>query len=300
VTNRTFTHLGCNANQFHCIFLLIAFILLLVAQPLAADDISNTDKYAWSENAGWVDFNATHSQVTVYDDHLEGYIWGEAVGWIRVGTYTVGDAHTYSNDAANTYGVNNDGSGNLSGYGWGENIGWVNFNSTHSQVTIDPTTGDFDGYAWSESVGWIHFQNAAPAYKVKRIIPDTTPDSFSFNAQNGVALSTLLTSNTITVSGINVSTAISISNGEYEINGSGSWVTTNGSISNSDTVKVRHTSSMLTCDKVCPVTFKVAEKEPELALWLEVVGPLYGAASVIELNVPLIPPMVNIVEIPAL
>ena len=33
----------------------------------------------------------------VYDDHLEGYAWGENVGWIRLGTHAGGGAHTYGN-----------------------------------------------------------------------------------------------------------------------------------------------------------------------------------------------------------
>ena len=140
-----------------------------------ADIISSTDKYAWAENAGWLDFSATHEQATVYFDHLEGYVWSESAGWIRLGTYSGGGIHTYANDAADTYGVNNDGHGNLSGYAWGENIGWVSFNPGHSRVTIDPITGDFDGYAWSEAMGWIHFQNNSPAYKVKQVF-GTTPD----------------------------------------------------------------------------------------------------------------------------
>jgi len=225
------------------LFLFMVFALLLATNKLTADTISTTDKYAWSENAGWLDFSSTHEQATVYNDHLEGYVWSEAVGWIRLGTYTTGDAHTYANNAANTYGVNNDGSGNLSGYGWGENIGWVNFNSNNSQVTINAVTGDFDGYAWSEAVGWIHFQNATPAYKVNRVIPDITPDAFSFTDQTNISLSTLTTSNSITVSGINTNAVISIIGGEYEINGNGTWLTANGVVANTDTVKVRHTSS---------------------------------------------------------
>jgi hypothetical protein len=154
-----------------------AFILFALANPVLADFISSTDKYAYAENAGWLDFNSNHEQVTVYDDHLEGFVWSEAVGWIRLGTATSGAAHTYANSAANNYGVNNDGNGNLSGYGWSENAGWINFNPSHSQVTIDSTTGDFDGYAWSESLGWIHFKNASPAYKVQlQLNPAYVPD----------------------------------------------------------------------------------------------------------------------------
>jgi len=167
------------------------FICLLVVQsfisPLFADEVSDFDKFAWSENIGWLNFKSSHEQVTVYNDHLEGYIWAENIGWIRVGTHTEGGHFTYSNDAAGTYGVNNDGFGNLSGYGWGENIGWVNFNSANSQVTIDSNSGDFNGYAWSENIGWIHFQNISPDYKVKRVLNLITdiPPAIDLS-QNGV------------------------------------------------------------------------------------------------------------------
>ena len=120
-----------------------------------------TQKWAWGTNIGWVNFNPTHGGVTVYDDHLEGYAWGENIGWIRLGSYDGGGAHTYANDAATTYGVNNDGAGNLSGYAWGTNIGWINFSPTHGGVTVDPTTGEFDGYAWAENVGWISFRGGS-------------------------------------------------------------------------------------------------------------------------------------------
>ncbi len=71
---------------------------------------------------------------------------------------------------------------------------------------------------------------------------DATPDAFSFTAANGVALSTVQTSNTITVAGINTGAAISITGGEYQI-GSGSFVSTPSTVNNGDTVTVRHTSS---------------------------------------------------------
>ncbi len=71
---------------------------------------------------------------------------------------------------------------------------------------------------------------------------DTTPDAFSFTDQTGVALSTLATSNTLTITGLGAAATISITGGEYSING-GAFTTANGSVSNNDTVAVRHTSS---------------------------------------------------------
>jgi hypothetical protein len=92
--------------------------------------------------------------VTVYDDHLEGYVWAENVGWIRLGTHTAGSPHSYGNSSATDYGINNDGNGNLSGYAWGTNIGWLNFAPSHGGgVTV--YDDHLEGYVWAENVGWI-------------------------------------------------------------------------------------------------------------------------------------------------
>lgn len=72
--------------------------------------------------------------------------------------------------------------------------------------------------------------------------PDTTPDAFSFTDQTNVALSTLTASNTLTVAGIDSAATISVTGGEYRING-GSYTTSSGTINNGDTFQVRHTSS---------------------------------------------------------
>ncbi|MDS4031021.1 MAG: IPTL-CTERM sorting domain-containing protein [Candidatus Contendobacter sp.] len=144
---------------------LAGLVGLLISPVLFAAGISATNKYAWSENAGWLNFNATHGNVQVYMDHLEGFVWAENLGWIRLGSHTGGGAYTYANTSNTTYGVNHDGNGHLSGYAWSENAGWINFQTTHGQVTID-ANGVFDGYAWSENVGYLHFRNTSPAYQV--------------------------------------------------------------------------------------------------------------------------------------
>lgn len=154
------------------IFLLLVIgITLIIFGIVYAGSGSNIDpvhKFAWSANAGWVNFNAAHGGAKVFPDHLEGYAWAENVGWIRLGTHTGGGAHTYANTSKTNYGVNQDGTGKLSGFAWSTNAGWVNFNPTHSGVTIDPVSGDFDGYAWAENVGWIHFSKPG-LYNVKAL-----------------------------------------------------------------------------------------------------------------------------------
>ena len=151
---------------------LLGLLLALLAVGVALAAVGNidaTNKWAWGTNVGWVNFAPDNGGVTVYSDHLEGYAWGENIGWIRLGAHSGGGSHTYTNADQTTYGVNNDGTGNLSGYAWGTSVGWINFAPVNGGVTIDPVTGDFDGYAWGENVGWIHFQNDSPAYKVNTV-----------------------------------------------------------------------------------------------------------------------------------
>jgi len=71
---------------------------------------------------------------------------------------------------------------------------------------------------------------------------DAEPDMFSFTPQNNLQLSSLAISNSVTVSGINVEVPISITEGEYSING-GTFTSANGMVSNGNSVIVRHTTS---------------------------------------------------------
>jgi len=72
---------------------------------------------------------------------------------------------------------------------------------------------------------------------------DTTPDAFSFTDQTDVDLSTAITSEAITVAGINKPVAISVSGGTYDINASGLFTSSLGTVSVGNTVRARHTSS---------------------------------------------------------
>jgi hypothetical protein len=75
-----------------------------------------------------------------------------------------------------------------------------------------------------------------------RIGDNSDTDAFSFTDQTTVALSTLTTSNSVTLSGINATLAISASGGQYSING-GVYTSSAGAVNNADTVTVRQTSS---------------------------------------------------------
>ncbi|HRD50823.1 MAG: Ig-like domain repeat protein [Candidatus Competibacter sp.] len=175
--------------------LLILLAGLVFSVPLFAASIDPVNKYAWAENAGWINWRDTvnnYGSAQVFADHLEGYVWAENIGWIRLGSFSGGGTHPYANTTAVNYGVNRAGT-NLSGYAWSEAAGWVNFAPTGGGVTIDATTGQFDGYAWSENVGWIHLRNASPAYNVailtggavtltSSLNPSTVSQSVTFTA----------------------------------------------------------------------------------------------------------------------
>ena len=74
-------------------------------------------------------------------------------------------------------------------------------------------------------------------------VPDSVPDPFVFIDQTGVPLNAVITSNTFTVTGINVPTPISVVGGEYSING-GTFTSLAGTVSNGNTVTVLRISAV--------------------------------------------------------
>jgi uncharacterized membrane protein len=71
---------------------------------------------------------------------------------------------------------------------------------------------------------------------------DGIPDAFSFTAQTGAARSTLATSNSVTVAGIDTAAAIAVVGGQYRVNGGG-YTSAAGTVTNGQTVDVQLTSS---------------------------------------------------------
>jgi uncharacterized delta-60 repeat protein len=74
--------------------------------------------------------------------------------------------------------------------------------------------------------------------------PDTLPDIFTFADQTDVTPSTVITSDSIMVTGINTATTISVTDGEYSIDGD-AFTSTEGVVTNGQAVRVRHVSSSL-------------------------------------------------------
>jgi hypothetical protein len=154
---------------------------LISAAAWGADTMNASNHFAWSENAGWLSFGSTASNVVIHDagtnSYLSGCAWSEGAGWIKMGADGGGP---YANTGPDNWGVNlnmsRSGTGSLSGYAWSENAGWINFGRFGMSVTIDADHGAgwFDGYAWGEAIGWIHLRGTAPLYGVQRNISNAT------------------------------------------------------------------------------------------------------------------------------
>lgn len=107
----------------------------------------------------------------------------------------------------------------------------------------------FDGTKWvcaassslptcSEGEGLIYTSGAW-------VCQPQTPDAFSFIDQTNITLSTLITSNPVTITGISGSVSVSVSGGgnpKIRIGGTGGWVSS-GTIANNQTLEVQLTSS---------------------------------------------------------
>jgi hypothetical protein len=74
-------------------------------------------------------------------------------------------------------------------------------------------------------------------------LPIRIPDSFNFTSQNGVPLATLITSNTVTITGLSGSAVVTVSGGEYSIGCTQTFTSAPGPISEGSQLCVRLMSS---------------------------------------------------------
>ncbi|MCU0689303.1 MAG: hypothetical protein MUE97_06145 [Phycisphaerales bacterium] len=143
-----------------------AVLAFAAAAGAQVSNVDATNKFAWGENIGWLNWRDAGSPVAsqgvvVRPGFLSGFIWAENVGWINAGDGTpAGPGNQYANANGTDFGVNrNPTTGDLSGFAWGENIGWINFGGGALATPAQParfTAGRFTGYAWGENVGWIN------------------------------------------------------------------------------------------------------------------------------------------------
>jgi hypothetical protein len=137
----------------------------------AAGTINPADKFAYGANAGWMDWTGDGTNGAVIGEYVcSGFIYSANAGWINLGGGAPANGVYYQNLAANDFGVNQDGLGNLRGYAWGANIGWINFENTGAPQ-VDLRTGNLSGSVWSANCGWISLSNAVAYVQTDSLFP---------------------------------------------------------------------------------------------------------------------------------
>lgn len=144
--------------------LALAAIFLVRHAAVATTNIDATNRWAWNDSIGWIDFYGTGT-VSVNSQYLQGYA-SSSDGDISLDCATTRNGNVC---ASSTYQVTNgDGQGSLTGWAWNDAVGWISFDchnantsstcaQSNYEVLISPNTGIFTGYAWSDSAGWISF-----------------------------------------------------------------------------------------------------------------------------------------------
>jgi len=164
-----------------------ATVLLELGSSIqAATTIDPVNRYAYGGNVDWMDWYADGVNGAVIGEYVcSGYIYAATVGWINLGGGSPTNGIDYQNLAANDFGVNQDGLGNLRGYAYGANIGWVNFEDTGAPK-VNMVTGEMNGFVWSANCGWISLDNAAAYVQTDFIAPGAL-------APDGLPIAWLLT-----------------------------------------------------------------------------------------------------------
>ena len=139
---------------------------LLAVSPTQAETVQPAQRWAWAENAGWVDARPLEGGgpgLHAEDGVISGWLWSSNAGWISAHCLNTGSCDE------TPYGLRLDeapgmpGLLRLSGYLWSENAGWIVAHCTTTQscdevdygLHVDRASGLIDGYAWSENLGWI-------------------------------------------------------------------------------------------------------------------------------------------------
>ena len=115
--------------------------------------------------------------------------------------------------------------------------GLINNNDTVA-VRVNSSSSGLTGVDVTLTIGGV-----SDTFTVTTVAEDTTPNQFSYYDRTNASLNRVYNStNSIQISGINVDAAISITDGEYSIDG-GAWTSASGTVSNLSLILLRQTSS---------------------------------------------------------
>jgi hypothetical protein len=158
----------------------VCLVLIAAASLVRAWAGSNIDpEHAESSSQfiGVIDWRPNETSGAVINQYYcSGFIYGEAVGWINLGSGTPANRVAYSNTSANDFGVNVSPAGQLSGFAYGANIGWINF--TGANARVDWSSGKLSGSVWAANAGWISLAADSQFVRVESLpeLPDTDDD----------------------------------------------------------------------------------------------------------------------------
>jgi len=122
---------------------------------------------------------------------------------------------------------------------WNNNVSYTNYFGKDFNLSFASVTGKTGTAEINVS---INDGTTITREEFNITVADTTPDTFSFTALTGQAISSSVTSSAVTITGMGDSIAISITGGEYQID-SGTWTSTTGTINNNSSVALRVTTS---------------------------------------------------------
>lgn len=145
------------------------FAFAIAPEAFASGNIIAPNQYAWSNVAGWINFDPLDSPVIVSNSTVTGYAWSENDGWINL--------------SSSESGVTNNGSGVLGGWAWDQSAGWVSFTG----VTID-SSGTFHGEATGSDGYAINFSCSTCDLQTSWH-PTTATNSTANNASSPGAIS---------------------------------------------------------------------------------------------------------------
>ena len=145
-------------------------------------------------------------------------------------------------DSVTVSGINTDASASIVNgtYSVNGSGSFTDSNVSNGDVIVITQTASAN-YA-TQTISALTIGGVSATFKTTTKAQDAVPDAFSFDSNVSIATSTVATSNTVSIAGIDGAIAISISNGEYDVNGAG-YVGVDGNVSNGDAVTLRQTSS---------------------------------------------------------
>jgi len=141
-------------------------VLVLVFSPISVfANINATNKWAWGEDIGWVNFDPAGWWVVVSGTGLTGTAWSSNFGWIDLAPTNGGVTLTNGVIATTCQST-------LSWNAWSPNLGWIDF----SGVRIDET-GRFYG-----TTSWVNSGNISFSWSIHHVATSLLPDCTSVDS----------------------------------------------------------------------------------------------------------------------